>query len=366
MSGRSLAAAMTALLAGCEVEDLDDEAARSDWIDVAVVRFADDGVAADLQLPAGEPLAAWALRAATDPGVCFQLASLVDGEGRAPIDGRSAGPYCRDCELRTSVAVEAGVFVLPREEGRLEPDRGLSLRFARVDCRTLTPLTEPHDRPALHIEALPLPALPERATIDLRFLVAAGSILSGDDDRQRALMAALEQELASGGLTPRLVETRDLAAPLDRLRFHAGDPGELAAALAEVEPTGEATIDVVFGGCLLHDDPFFGPPAAVDGYTPRIPGGAGPADAVFMPGRDCLAGPAPLDVPVRTQARVLAHEIGHYLGLYHTVELDGLADTLDDTTADNTMNPRPTLATAAGFTPSQARVMQMHPAVRRP
>lgn len=71
-------------------------------------------------------------------------------------------------------------------------------------------------------------------------------------------------------------------------------------------------------------------------------------------------------MPVRTQARVLAHEIGHYLGLYHTVELDGLADTLDDTTADNTMNPRPTLATAAGFTPSQGRVMRMHPAVRRP
>ncbi|MBL9105721.1 MAG: hypothetical protein JNL82_32665 [Myxococcales bacterium] len=49
------------------------------------------------------------------------------------------------------------------------------------------------------------------------------------------------------------------------------------------------------------------------------------------------------------------------LGLYHTVE----ADTLDDTTADNIMNPRPALATAAGFSPSQGRVMRMHPAVRR-
>lgn len=364
MSGRSIAAALALLLAGCALADAEQDDDASAWIEVGVVRFAGDGETATLDILPGEPLVALALRATTDPDVCFQLSSVIDGDGRAPIDGRSAGAYCRDCELRTSVAVEAGVFVLPREEGRLDPERGLSLRFARVDCQTLTPLTRPGDRPALRVEMRAIAEVPARATLDLRFHVADSSILFGDEMRQRALMAALVRELAPAGLTPRLVETRELATPLASLRFHAGDPGDLAAALAEV-PRAEATLEVVFGGCLLHDEPFFGPPAAVDGYTPRISGGAGPADGVFMAGLDCFAEAAgPIDLPVEAQARVLAHEIGHYLGLYHAVEVDGLADPLADTDSDNLMNPRPTLASAAGFTPSQGRVMRMHPAAR--
>ncbi|MCY1005068.1 hypothetical protein OV079_05680 [Nannocystis pusilla] len=359
---------LAALLAGCAEADLavdEDGALASAWLEVGATQFEGDGESGRVTIAAQAPLAALALRITTAPGVCFQLSGAVDGAGRTVIDGRSAGSFCRDCELRTSVAVEAGVFVLPVESGRFAPDTGASLRFARVDCQTLTPLSTPDDRPPLRIDAQPVEVVPERATIDLRFHVADSSILFGDDDRQRELIALLEQELAASGVAPRLVESRELEEIPATLRFHAGDVSELAAAFAGAPPKDETTVDVVFGGCLLYDDPVFGPPRAVNGFTPRIPGGAGPADGVFMPGLDCFAeGAGPVDIPLGAQARVLAHELGHYLGLYHAVEADGLADPLDDTDADNIMNPRTELAGSLGFSPSQGRVMRTHPAVR--
>ena len=367
-------ASLTALVAGCapcvdaDPDDVDGDKRgpfTSAWVDVFATQFQSDGETGSVVIPAEEPCVALALRAETAHGVCFQPSSVVDGEGRVVVDGRSAGASCRDCELRVSVAAEAGVFLLPAEASRFQPETGLSLRFARVDCMTLTPLVAPEDLPTLRVAAQRIETVPDLATIDLRFLLAESSILSGDEARQEELVAHLAQELASGGLVPRLVETHALDALPADIRFHAGDHAALAALLAEAPPRAETTLDVVFGGCLLYDDPIFGPPRALNGYTPRIPGGAGPADAVFMPGLDCFAqGSAPKDLPVRAQAHFLAHEIGHYLGLYHAVEEDGLTDPLDDTGPDNIMHPRPELATAVGFSPSQGRVMRMHPAAR--
>lgn len=371
----SAGAALAGMLAGCSAyleDDPDDapsgssdETGPSHWVDVDDTQFASDGESHRVSVPAQEFAAAVAVRATTTPGVCFQLSAVVDGEGRTALDGRSPGAFCRDCELRTSVAVGAGVFVLPAEAGRLAPETGLALRFARINCTTLTPLNSPGDRPPLRVAARPIEAVPDHATIELRFHVAASSILFGDEPRQALLVAALAQQLAPAGITPRVVETRELDAMPAELRFHAGDPGALAAVIASLPPRDETIIDVVFGGCLLYDDPIFGPPRVVDGFTPRIPGGAGPADGVFMPGLDCFAeGAGPVDVPAAVQARVLAHELGHYLGLYHAVEQDGLTDPFPDTGTDNLMHFNPQLATSAGLTPSQGRVMRMHVAAR--
>lgn len=363
MNHRAATLTLAALLAGCDAPAPADSDDESTWIDVGDARFAEDGESSVIAVPAQAPLAALALRVTTEPGVCFQLSELVDGAGHTAIDGRPPGPFCRDCALRTAVAVSSGLFVLPQRPD-LAPDAGLALRVAQVRCDTLTPLTAPDDPPALRVEIQPIAELPPRAALDLRFLVADSSILAGDDARQQALVASLADELASSGITPRLVDTIALPDLPTDLRFHTGDPAALAAALADVPPD-ETTVDVVFGGCLEFDDPFFGPPTAVDGYTPQIPGGAGPADAVFLPGLDCFAPSlGPVDPPARTQARVLAHELGHYLGLYHAVEADGVTDALADTDADNIMNFRPTLATATGFSPEQGRVMRAHPRVR--
>jgi hypothetical protein len=369
-------AVVAALLAGCSsgAPAVEDGAApggdggsgatSSAWVEVAATQFQANGESGGVEISARQPLAALAVRATTAPGVCFQLSAVVDGEGRTVIDGRSAGSFCRTCSLRASVAVEAGVFVLPVEPGRFQPETGLSLRFARVDCLTLTPLLAPADLPALRVAAQPIEEVPEQAALDLRFHIAKSSILSGDEARQKALLAALGEELASAGVTPRLLEARELDVPPEDIHFQAGEHASLAALKAASPGRDEATLDIYFGGCLLLDNPLFGPPGAVNGFTPSIPGGAGPADGVFLPGLDCFAKAAgPDDVPVRAQARVLAHEIGHYLGLYHTVEADGLADQLDDTGPENIMNPNPGLASSVGFSPSQGRAMRMHPSV---
>ncbi|MFV8749552.1 hypothetical protein ACNOYE_03250 [Nannocystaceae bacterium ST9] len=354
------AAVLTGQIVGCDADM--DASEGSAWIEVTATHFAGDGESELVTVPVQGSVAALALRVSSDPGVCFQLSALVDGGGATLVEGRTPGSFCRECGLRSSVALESGVFVFPADAVALAGE-GVSLRFGRVDCETLTPLGDPDDRAPLRIDAQTIAA--GHDAIDLRFLVAADSILAGDPARQQAIFAALTDELASAGLSPRLVAVVDLPAPAEDVRFHAGDHAALADLLRDAPARDESAIDVVFGGCLLYDDPIFGPPRALEGYTPRIPGGAGPADAVFMPGRDCFAiGAEPVDLPVEAQAHVLAHELGHYLGLYHAVEADGLLDPLDDTDANNIMHYRPGLATSIGFSPMQGRVMQTHAAVR--
>lgn len=377
MSSRAaLASAMLpALLLGCALDandgnDVNDVNGASGpftsaWVEVGAAQFGSDGETSAVAIAVQDPSVALALRASTTPGMCFQLSSAVDGLSRSAVAGRSAGAFCEDCELRTSVAATAGVFMVPTDVGRFEPWTGVSLQFAQVDCTTLTPVIAPKDRPFLHLAMQSIPTASALATIDLRFHIARSSLLFGDDNRQQELVAHLTEALSTSGIEPRLIDSRTLETLPTTITFHAGDPTALAAVLANAPPKAETTIDVVFGGCLLYDDPIFGPPKAVNGFTPRIPGGAGPADAVFVPGLDCFKeNPDLLNLPISAQARILAHELGHYLGLYHTVEKDGGTDQLDDTDQDNIMFSNPQQANAIGFSPAQGRVMRMHPAVR--
>ena len=351
-------------LVGCDADEgAPGAGAASAWIEVASASFADDGETEAVTIPAPGAVAALGVRVTSEPGVCFQLSGLVDAAGEVRLDGRSPGGFCRTCELRSSVAAEAGVFVFAAEQLAFAGE-ALSLRFARVDCETLTPQTGPEDRPPLRVDAQAIVVEPERGGLDLRLLIAADSLLAGDPDRQAAVVAALAEELSPAGLSPRVVEVVELEAA-GELRFHVGDNSALAKLLAQAPAKQEGTIDVVVGGCLLYDDPVFKPAQAVQGYSPRIPGGAGPADAVFLPGFDCLAvGDVAIDLPAASQAHVLAHELGHYLGLYHAVEADGTVDQLDDTDEANLMHHRPGMASSVGLSPSQARVMRTHPSVR--
>jgi hypothetical protein len=263
--------------------------------------------------------------------------------------------------VRTSVASQGALFVLSSDSDFI-PATGLTLRFGLVRCDTLTPLRSGSAQ-RLELSWLPRGSVPDRGRLSMRFLVSEQSMLHGRPDLQRELIAHLNGELAATGLEVSLDGVSDQLDVARAARFSATDLGELEAMLEGVL-AAPSTVDVVFAGCLRFDD-VFGPPMPVDGFTPRVGGGSGPASAIFMPGRRCDGfSEQPTTFPLDAYAHALAHELGHFLGLYHSVEVDGTTDDLDDTTDANVMNHNPSLAIARGFSTRQGRVMRAHPWVR--
>ncbi len=360
---RALSTSSLALmLAACGTAPVDPLGGGGRAITAEPVPFDADGLTPPLSVPAfdGESVTLWAR---SEPGTCFALASLEDAAGRAWVSARDAGPYCKRCDLRTSVAVDEALFVLPAGDD-FAPAGGLTARFGRMRCDTLTPLREA-SQAGIELSFAPRATIPARGSVRLRFLVSEHSMLFQHADVQRELIDHLNDELAAAGLEASLAASSPLPDVPAESVFSTTDFTALTALLEQAPPPHDQTVDVVFAGCLRYDDPFFGPPTSVDGYTPRVVGGGGPASAVFMPGLRC---DAPSDQPASWRldvyAHLLAHELGHFLGLYHSVERDGTTDQLSDTSEANIMYYDPNLASASGFSASQAHLMRSHPFVR--
>ena len=349
------------------VDDLGDSAGP--WTALEPMAIAADGSAVDFRLPWGAGQAGVALAVSASPFQCFQLDSLTDDDGGVYVPPGQSGAYCTSCDQRVSVAAGGGLFVVPSRAGSFQPAGSLHARFALRDCVTLTPATPATDGgapPVLTLKEWPLGPSPARGTVRLRVIVTPASVFypSAADSALDAALAAVNDQLSVVGITATWAEPSRLpAAAGSDATFSRGDPSPLVS-LRGGDPGDEASIPVVLAGCLLLSDPLVGTPSEPLGYTPHIPGGAGPADAVYIKGSPCGT-PQPIVENWTAEAfgRVAAHEIGHYLGLYHAVEADGTMDQLPDTDAGNLMNYDPTVSTATGLTPEQGEVMRRHPFV---
>jgi hypothetical protein len=178
--------------------------------------------------------------------------------------------------------------------------------------------------------------------------------------------------LAPGSLAIRVLRTRRMRGD-DPLRIARGDHAALVRLHAEAhtcdpggQPPDETWIPIVFAGCISVANPVTGRSSEPEGVTPAIPSGLPTADGahgVFIKGRGCDAGSPQIDWTADSLARVLGHELGHYLGAYHSVELDGASDAIDDTDADNLMYARPSAVAMPRLTAGQLRVLRQHPAI---
>lgn len=313
-------------------------------------------IGAELELPVDVAAAGLALDVMGAGDQCFQVDRLTKGS-RALIDGPEPGIFCQTCSERAQVARGGARFVFPSTGEDLAPGRA-TVTFGLRDCVTLAPVAPPADGLVLDVHARSLGAPPERGLVKVDVLVTAGSLHAGTT--LPWLAPALDEVFAPAGIHT-LVTVRSSPAKGDA-RFSIGDPRALAALLGDAPASGD--VRVVLGGCLELRDDVTGLVREVQGYTPHVPGGAGPADAVFIQGTLCgTPQPLPVNWSDAALARVIAHEMGHYLGLYHPVEDDGTLDPLTDTDEHNQMARRPTDATARGFTPMQGAVLRRHPSV---
>lgn len=324
-----LALALTA----CASPEADEDPRRLPWKPVATVAFGDDGQTSLVPLPTADGRVA--LRVTSDPGVCFQVQAADD------LAAPFVGTECHDCAWRTPMMRDAGLLVLDGPAAGLE-----RIGFGHVDCDTLTPTAGPG---TLTIERL-VTGVVERPAFALRLVTSAAVDAS-----------ALSRDVgtALGGFTVRVVDTIHVDDRPLRLVGPA-DRAPLQALLDELPRKDEGVIDVVIGPCLQRETAFDTVPLA--GFTPSVPGGAGPGDAVFVSRRTCGSRDETPDDPA-VIARLVAHELGHYLGLHHPEEEDGTLDDLSSTGTDNLMHREPLLRDAEGLTPEQHARLLAHPFV---
>lgn len=287
-----------------------------------------------------------ALRISTDADACYRVDRAVTTTGAAIVTpmGTSAGIHagCIDCPWRTTQIREAGVLVLDGPASALQ-----HIGFQRVDCRTGSALAAPGQ---LHIERMDSPT-PRHPRVHIRL------VTSTNIDIER-----LARDLSRELVDLEVVITEVIAIESGELRLtDRADHAALVELLATLPPRATDSFDLVIGPCLARVDHFG--TTRLAGFTPRIPGGAGPADAVFVSRRTCGTRDRRPDPP-EAIARVAAHEIGHYLGLFHLQEADGTQDEFDQTETANLMHQLPLQANAHGLTDAQKARMRAHPYVQ--
>ncbi len=304
---------------------------------------------------------------------CVQVLDLRDETTawvEPPQTRDDLGPYCVSCSQRVSVLHGSGLYVLPSSDAPFAPQGPLLLRLGARDCTSLlSTQVPPGERWRVGVRWLGPPAPEAPGTLTVDFFLTSGSALAVHPAPRIALAEVLHQVnqmLAPGLLSVTLGEVISIDAP-DPLRFATDDMGPLERV---IQRGGGGTlgggVPVLLAGCLQQVDPLLGRTAEPDGFVPRVPGGWGAADGIYLRGRACFASASPDAFAAATLAKLLAHELGHYLGLYHTVEEDGRTDPISDTDERNLMYFQPLVGFADGLSAGQFRVLRRHPLWRWP
>ncbi len=310
---------------------------------------------------------------------CVQIDSLYDSLGNAwvtpPATLADYDLYCKSCPQRVSLGVQSGLYVLPSSDPQPPSTAGLFLRAALRDCGTLLPSSSP-GQVRIEVSQRTRPRDGQPGNVQAEIVITQGSIFFDHPD---ALPPAVEQAialvnswLAPGQLSLRIVRARRLTGE-DPLRIERGEHSALVrlhSAMHACDPDGRSPDDtwvpIVFAGCLSVANTVTQRKSEPEGLTPGIPSGlpgVGAAHGVYIKGRGCDASSPMIDWTAESLARVLGHELGHYLGVYHSVEVDGGTDALDDTRGDDLMHARPSSIANPRFTAGQLRVMRQHPAL---
>lgn len=315
--------------------------------------------------------------AAQSAGTCFQLEEVAVQGGGAWVGAATSedfGDYCLRCRERVAVGAGYGLSVLPSGPDDALVLRDVTLRVALRDCATLTPLAAAEagtDRVQAEQTSWRLPPVEQHLSLPVAVVVASTHGFAADPQLLAAALSRLQLTWSAAGIEIAIAAKLEIDAVHGAIAFTPNERSELvslagaARAALAARSVSRAWPVIVLTGCLRRTDPITRGRSEPLAITPHLPGGFGvhdEPDLIFVAAERCEEfSPGPRFLDADTLGAVIAHELGHWLGLFHVRELDGRADVLSDTSADelNLMQVMPS-PDALTLTDSQIHIARRH------